>query len=90
MDTLHRLAAALAAAALAFTSTPAWADHEFDLDCSDFPTQREAQEHMNAHPGDPDFFDADFDGIACECNPEVPGGPIPIDCTEYPDYDPFP
>lgn len=43
---------------------PAWAG---DLDCSDFATQEEAQEHLD--PGDPDGLDADSDGIACETLP---------------------
>ncbi len=38
-----------------------------DLDCADFPTQAEAQEHL--YPGDPYGLDGDNDGIACEDNP---------------------
>lgn len=41
--------------------------HAGDLDCSDFATQEEAQEHLA--PGDPDGLDADSDGIACETLP---------------------
>jgi len=42
-----------------------------DLDCSDFATQEEAQEHLL--PGDPHGLDGDNDGIACEDLPS--GGP---------------
>lgn len=44
-----------------------------DLDCSDFATQEEAQEHLL--PGDPHRLDADNDGVACEDLPS--GGPGP-------------
>lgn len=48
MDTLHRLAIALAAMVFATASTPPRpADHPTDLDCGDFATQREAQAHLD-------------------------------------------
>lgn len=42
-----------------------------DLDCADFSTQGEAQDNLNANPGDPNGLDRDNDGIACET---LPGG----------------
>ncbi|MFD1416276.1 excalibur calcium-binding domain-containing protein [Oceanobacillus jeddahense] len=41
------------------------------LNCSDFDTQQEAQEHYDKDPSDPDGLDRDNDGIACE---SLPGG----------------
>jgi hypothetical protein len=38
------------------------------LNCSDFPTQEDAQVYLLTHPGDPEGLDADHDGIACEAN----------------------
>jgi hypothetical protein len=56
------------------------ANHSGDLNCGDFPNQKAAQDHMNAHPGDPDNLDGnDNDGKACEslsC-PCYTGGPTP-------------
>jgi endonuclease YncB( thermonuclease family) len=43
-----------------------------DRDCSDFATQREAQNYFLSKGGpgrDPDHLDSDGDGIACESNP---------------------
>lgn len=41
-----------------------------DMDCSDFRTQREAQEFYERQgPGDPHRLDRDNDGIACEALP---------------------
>jgi endonuclease YncB( thermonuclease family) len=62
---------ALAACLLWLTgAAPAPAGHGGDADCSDFPTQAAAQQHMNEHPGDPDGLDGnDRDGRACESNP---------------------
>lgn len=40
-----------------------------DLDCADFATQEEAQEHL--YPGDPHRLDGDNDGVACE---DLPSG----------------
>lgn len=37
-----------------------------DYDCSDFPTQSEAQKVLDAFAGDPYRLDGDRDGIACE------------------------
>lgn len=42
------------------------AAHSVDLDCSDFGSQAEAQEHRDRHAGDPDRLDDDEDGTACE------------------------
>ncbi|WP_367272899.1 excalibur calcium-binding domain-containing protein [Devosia sp.] len=40
------------------------------MDCSDFRTQREAQEFYERQgPGDPHRLDRDNDGIACEALP---------------------
>ncbi len=57
-----------ALAALLLTPSTATAD----LDCADFATQEEAQEHLL--PGDPYGLDADDDGIACETLPSGGGG----------------
>ena len=40
--------------------------HSVDLDCSDFGSQAEAQDHRDRHAGDPDRLDDDEDGTACE------------------------
>jgi Excalibur calcium-binding domain len=37
-----------------------------DRDCSDFASQSEAQQALDASSGDPERLDADGDGIACE------------------------
>lgn len=43
------------------------ADEEGDRNCSDFSTQREAQQFYEANgPGDPHRLDRDKDGVACE------------------------
>ncbi|WP_080872838.1 excalibur calcium-binding domain-containing protein [Oceanobacillus timonensis] len=42
-----------------------------NLNCEDFDTQQEAQEHYDADPSDPDRLDNDNDGIPCE---NLPGG----------------
>ena len=42
------------------------AAHNVDLDCSDFASQAQAQEHRDRHAGDPDRLDDDEDGTACE------------------------
>ena len=55
---------------VALWAAPAVAHHSYDLDCSDFSSQAEAQYHMNAHPGDPDGLDGDDnDGLGCESSP---------------------
>jgi beta-lactamase superfamily II metal-dependent hydrolase len=64
----------------AIDSGTAAATHSGDRNCSDFPNQKAAQDHYNAHPGDPDNLDGnDNDGRACESLP-CPcyfGGPTP-------------
>ena len=40
-----------------------------DCNCSDFSTQAEAQQVLNAFSGDPHRLDGDNDGIACESLP---------------------
>jgi hypothetical protein len=37
-----------------------------DLDCGDFNSQADAQDHYDADTSDPDNLDADHDGTACE------------------------
>lgn len=51
-----------------FACAPAGA-HAADLDCADFSSQAEAQEHLL--PGDPHGLDGDNDGVACE---DLPSG----------------
>lgn len=57
------------------------ATHDRDLDCVDFDTQRAAQDHRDAHIGDPDGLDPDYDGTACEELPcpcgSTPTSPVP-------------
>jgi micrococcal nuclease len=43
-----------------------------DLDCSDFNSQEEAQDELDADPDDPNTLDLDSDGIACESLPSSP------------------
>ena len=40
-----------------------------DCNCSDFETQEEAQEVLDADPSDPHQLDRDEDGVACESLP---------------------
>lgn len=64
----------------ALDSLPAGATHSGDKNCSDFASQKAAQDHYNAHPGDPDNLDGnDNDGKACESLPCpcYTGGPTP-------------
>ncbi|MCH7793316.1 MAG: excalibur calcium-binding domain-containing protein [Planctomycetes bacterium] len=69
------LATVAALAAFDFTdSQSVVATHDGDKNCSDFPNQEAAQDHLNAHPGDPDGLDGDDDGIACESLPCPCGG----------------
>ena len=42
-----------------------------DLNCSDFATQPDAQEVLDADRSDPNGLDVDGDGVACET---LPGG----------------
>jgi hypothetical protein len=44
-----------------------------DLNCSDFDTQQEAQDELNANLTDPNNLDDDNDGIACENLPSGDG-----------------
>ena len=44
-----------------------------DLDCSDFETQEEAQEVLDADPSDPNYLDGEGDGIPCESLPAGSG-----------------
>jgi micrococcal nuclease len=54
------------------------ANHGYDMNCSNFSTQAEAQAHMDAHPGDPDGLDGnDHDGRACESLPAGGGSSSP-------------
>lgn len=70
---------ACAVSALFVLPTSATATHGVELDCSDFASQRAAQEHLNAHPGDPDGLDGDHDGFACESLPTaVPAPSSPL------------
>lgn len=50
---------------------PAYAQDDNTLNCADFSTQAEAQQVYDADPSDPNFLDADGDGIPCE---ELSGG----------------
>jgi hypothetical protein len=54
---------------LVMLASPAAAHHSYDMDCADFASQAAAQYHFNAHPGDPDGLDGDYDRRACESNP---------------------
>ncbi len=65
--------------------TPANASN--DLDCSDFDTQPEAQDELDADPSDPNGLDGDSDGVACE---SLPGGggdgggtPDNLNCSDF-------
>jgi hypothetical protein len=49
-----------------------------DQNCSDFPSQAAAQQHLREDPSDPDGLDRDNDGIACESNPS-PYDKQPVD-----------
>ncbi len=59
---------------VALSSTAA-ATHGGDVNCSAFATQSAAQNHLVAHPGDPDGLDGDNDGRACQ------GLPCPCGAT---------
>ncbi|WP_284749974.1 calcium-binding protein [Amycolatopsis sp. RTGN1] len=43
-----------------------------DVDCPGFKYQEDAQEVLDATPGDPNNLDSDHDGIACESLPHRP------------------
>ncbi len=66
-----RRALLLICAASALLALPAsnGAAHTQDKDCSDFPTQRTAQDHRDTHASDPDDLDPDDDGTACVISP---------------------
>lgn len=72
-----RLAASAIVLTTLLSNGPAWATHSYDVNCSDFQYQEDAQAWLNAHPGDPDGLDADKDGIACESLPHRPPPPPP-------------
>jgi endonuclease YncB( thermonuclease family) len=72
----------LVCAVSAFLAVPstASATHGVDAECTDFQDQSHAQDHLLAHPGDPDELDPDGDGRACEllpCPCGATGGPAP-------------
>jgi hypothetical protein len=48
------------------TSAPSRHAASADRDCDDFASQQDAQDALDAAPGDPERLDADDDGIACE------------------------
>lgn len=80
-------AAGLALAGSLLLAGPATATHAGDLNCADFDSQAEAQEHYRSHPGDPDGLDRDNDGIACENHTEYSDAstdltPVPRDSGE--------
>src|SRR5689334_17742367 len=60
-----RLAAVGLSVAAAGCGTVATAQRA-DRDCSDFPSQRAAQQWYDSHPGDPDHLDGDGNHIACD------------------------
>ena len=47
-------------------SAPVRAYSSGDLDCADFNSWREAQDVLDADPGDRHSLDGDHDGVACE------------------------
>jgi hypothetical protein len=55
-----------------YSSVYVWRDVDgrsyraWDLDCSDFDSQADAQRVLNSAVGDPYWLDADNDGVACE------------------------
>lgn len=69
------LAAALAVGCgVAFVGPAAAVD---DQNCSDFPSQAAAQQHLREDPSDPDNLDGNNDGVACEDNP-APYDTVPV------------
>ena len=75
----------LVCAALALLALPASnvAAHSEDKDCTDFSTQRAAQDHQDTHTGDPDGLN-DADGATC------PQLPCPCGATPLPPPAPMP
>jgi Domain of unknown function (DUF4214) len=61
-----RAVLALTAVLVAGAGSAASAHHGSDVDCGYLRHHEDAQEHLNAHPGDHDGPDPDHDGIACE------------------------
>ncbi|MBM4417183.1 MAG: hypothetical protein FJ033_02520 [Chloroflexi bacterium] len=52
------------------TATPTGDPASADLyNCSDFPSQAEAQQFLRRYPSDPSRLDQDRNGVACESNP---------------------
>jgi endonuclease YncB( thermonuclease family) len=56
-------------ALLAVFPSSALANHGYDLDCTDFNSQREVQNHLATHPGDPDGLSNPNNGRPCEALP---------------------
>lgn len=44
-----------------------------DMNCSDFANQEEAQAVLDADPSDPNYLDAESDGVPCESLPSASG-----------------
>lgn len=57
----------LSVALVAIVSSPSYAYNEYN--CSDFSSQEEAQDEYDSDYGDPNYLDADDDGVACETLP---------------------
>ena len=84
------LLAVLVTAVSLSVAQPAFANHGVDLDCADFAFREDAQEHFNAHPGDPDGLDGnDNDRLACEHLPRRPA-PRQDQVVQTPGYPPGP
>jgi len=60
------VAAALGISLVGLGGAPALAASGADRDCADFGSQQEAQDALEAVPGDPERLDRDDDGKACE------------------------
>lgn len=69
MRTTTRCALGAAIVGLAVVTNARSALAVDDQNCSDFPSQAAAQQHLRADPSDPDNLDANNDGVACESNP---------------------
>ena len=61
-----------------------------DPDCSDYASQLEAQEVLDADPNDPNGLDADADGVACESSGSMSGAPSQPEADSSPQYEPAP
>ena len=78
--TMRRVIFVCAVSAFVVLPATASATHGVDTDCPDFQDQSHAQDHLLAHPGDPDDLDPDRDGRACEslpCPCAATGAPAP-------------